>query len=159
MQTAVSDTPPSARGNTVPDDCHARVRQLYAYWRTRCRDGMPQRADIDPIELRDFLPRLTLVDVLSGPRFHYRVAGTDIVRDLGHEITGRYLDEVHESKLADILSADYSHVVEQRRPLFHRHPWPRAMAGGRCAEVLYLPLGHRRRGVEMVLSYTECAAT
>jgi hypothetical protein len=136
-------------------DCLPGVRRVYAYWRSRCRDGMPQRADIDPIDLRSLLPRLALVDVLSGPRFHYRVAGTELVRDLGYELTGRYVDTVHAPGRATELAADYSRVAAFGRPVFQRRPWPDGGWTGRRAEMLYLPLGSRAYGVRMILSYTE----
>src|SRR4029453_6278641 len=58
--------------------CHETVREVADYWRSKCADRvMPKRADIDPAELKAYLPSITLVDVVPDERrFVYRLVGT-----------------------------------------------------------------------------------
>ena len=69
------------------------MHDLYRYWEGKRRGRtMPARADIDPLELRQQLANLILVDVAgSPPQFRIRLAGTDIVSRYGAELTGRAL--------------------------------------------------------------------
>jgi hypothetical protein len=55
-----------------------RLRAVFAYWRGRCPGrSMPSRADVDPAELKPYLPNIALIDVESDPpRYRYRLAGT-----------------------------------------------------------------------------------
>src|SRR5260370_17327555 len=52
---------------------------IYQYWDGKRRGRlMPSRADIDPIELKPYLPQLVLLDVEGEPpRFRYRLVGTE----------------------------------------------------------------------------------
>ena len=53
------------------------------------------RAEIDPGEIKSLLPHVGLVDIERAPlRFRYRLAGTEIVKGYGLEVTGRYLDQI-----------------------------------------------------------------
>jgi hypothetical protein len=98
---------------------------LLDYWRSK-RSGrsMPRRADLDPTELPGRLwPRLMLIDVVrekDRSRFRYRLLGGDIVRALGRDPTGEYLDEVTSP---DAVYRGYiievpNDVVARRRPLY-----------------------------------------
>jgi hypothetical protein len=98
---------------------------LLGYWRGK-RSGrlMPRRADIDPTELPGRLwPRLMLIDVLRDGdrnRLRYRLLGGDVIRALGRDPTGEYLDEAISPKAVYrdyIIKIPYD-VVERRRPLY-----------------------------------------
>ena len=64
--------------------------ELYRYWLDRHADGKPPtRAAIDPmIDLRHMASNLMLIDVLPG-RSEYRLIGSQLVRHLGVDHTGR----------------------------------------------------------------------
>src|SRR5262245_21020169 len=44
-----------------------RIHRLHAYWREKAGAGMPARAEFDPVDVRDLLPNLMMVDVLGHP--------------------------------------------------------------------------------------------
>src|SRR5690349_9111742 len=73
------------------------IAALLDYWEVK-RDGrpMPDRRDIDPAELPPkLLPHLLLGETLDGgTRWRYRLVGTEIVRRLGFDPTGKYIDDV-----------------------------------------------------------------
>jgi hypothetical protein len=55
---------------------------------------MPSRRDIDPLDLKELLGWLLLIDVECSPlRFRFRLIGTEIVGIRGMDLTGRYFDE------------------------------------------------------------------
>lgn len=71
------------------------VRHAYEYWAGKRRGGgLPRRADIDPLELRQLLPFLFLVDVHRDPiGFRFRLVGTAITQCAGMDHTGRWVNE------------------------------------------------------------------
>lgn len=103
----------------LPD---ARLRRLADYWFARCSgDCVPPRASIDPIDFPALLPNIMLIERViddARDRYRFRLAGTDIARYTGRELTGHFLDEA--------LPADYHEYVRQmnrvalsrRRPIY-----------------------------------------
>ena len=98
---------------------------LLDYWRSkRSACTMPRRADVDPTELPGRLwPRLMLIDVVreeNRTRFRYRLLGGDVIRALGRNPTGEYLDEAISP---DAIYRNYiieipNDVVERKRPIY-----------------------------------------
>ena len=118
---AVSGSPPDDLSfGDAPDQ--KRLHAVYAYWDSK-RNGraMPSRADIEPADLKPFLPQLVLLDVVGDPpRFRYRLVGTEVTRvrqGLGKgDPTGEFVDDVtHHQGTAAVL-AHYRRVVAERRP-------------------------------------------
>src|SRR5260221_6895446 len=65
-----------------------RVR---AYWDGKGQGRFaPRRADIDPADLVDSLPRIMLADVLAEPLdFRYRLSGASISNSHGKAVNGK----------------------------------------------------------------------
>jgi len=83
-----------------------RLRQLHSLWLAAHFDGRPPpRAFIDPIALRFVIGSLLLFEVAEpGPRYRYRLVGTDVVDHLGMELTGLWLeDHPDHDRLGDII--------------------------------------------------------
>src|SRR5919109_4383974 len=106
-----SARPASARARTWErssslqdlERCGPRAVALYQYWNARRGiRPMPTRADIDPAEMRQWLPRLMLVDVgQDAGSFTYRLVGTQIVDLLGVNPTGRLVDTAWPEEIVD----------------------------------------------------------
>ena len=110
-----------------------RIHRLDAYWREKAGAGMPARSEFDPVDVRELLPNLMMVDVLGQPpRFRYRLVGTRVVQYTGFDFTGRYLDEmVFQGR--DFMEQCYGRVLKERRPLFGHYAWlVRSRHFGRC---------------------------
>src|SRR5512147_2411273 len=94
-----------------------RIHRLYSYWqsqRERRGQGLPQRADIAPDQIRDLLPNIMIVDVERDPlRFRYRLVGTRVVEYNDLEFTGRYLGEIGWPEERELFDS-YAEVVETR---------------------------------------------
>lgn len=131
---------------------HAGLRDFYRYWLAK-RGGrrVPARADIDPIEIRRFLPNIFMLDVIDGgARFRYRLVGTAVGNAIG-DYTGRYVDEalppaqyaIYRQKYESIIR-DFAIHYEVARVLWHER-----------ADVLYrrlmLPLSDDQMSANILL--------
>lgn len=93
---------------------------LYDYWRSKCRKGkLPSRYDINPSEIHEQLPMISLVETCSlsaQRRFKYRLAGTGFWDLFEEEITGRYVDELPIGCRSDYWHRVLNRVVDCARP-------------------------------------------
>jgi hypothetical protein len=121
---------------------HDELKQLYAYWLAKKGTRRaPSRADIDPLEIAPLLPYVALVDVERAPlRFRYRLIGTEIVRNVGDDFTGRYLDSFTRLSNRDAMAAEFACVADTAEPAVSL--WDYSRADGRHVryERLVLPL-------------------
>ena len=133
-----------------------RFAELKAYWDgKRGARPMPRRADIDPIELRDHLGSLVMIDVLPGAvDFRMRLIGTAIVSFYGRDSTGRLLSEL---KVADpewwrFCDELYRAVAQQARIARARGTLRMVGKDYRRFEALLLPLDAGNGHVGMIMA-------
>lgn len=94
------DIPPRDIPNTPIRDPseiqHADLRGLYDYWRAKAGDRvMPDRADIDPLEMVPWLPHLLLVEIDPGfDDVRFRLIGTWVADRVGRDDTGKTMREL-----------------------------------------------------------------
>jgi hypothetical protein len=95
-----------------------RLRKLLAYWESKRRGRrMPSRADIDPLDLREHMGNLVLIDVEHDPlRLRYRLIGTNITRAMNRDSTGKYYDEIYPEELLDSIYDSFRWILKHRRP-------------------------------------------
>ena len=70
-----------------------RIRGIYKYWDSK-RQGrrMPSRADMDPVEISEYLSNVILVDVFYEPLwFRYWLVGKDSAKKRGFDPTGGWI--------------------------------------------------------------------
>lgn len=93
-------TPEFAAAMALPQ--HQDLRDFMAYWESKRNGGIPDRADIDPVEIPKLLPNVLLIDVIGQPAFdfHYRLLGTAIVEVDGVDYRGSKLSEMVPSTSA-----------------------------------------------------------
>jgi hypothetical protein len=135
-----------------------RLRAIYAYWDGKRRGRlMPSRADIEPTELKPYLPQLVLLDVEGDPvRFRYRLVGTEVTQVRGglskSDPTGQFVDAVTHRQGTEAVLEHYRRVAAERRPLLAsglytptpERPWARFLR-------LVLPLSADGTVVNMLL--------
>jgi len=100
---------------------HPKVKRMHDYWLAkRAGRAMPSRSDVDPLELRDCLGNLCLLDVTrdTPPRFKFRLDGSVVALATGFDLTGKFVDEVPDVTYRDFMAAIYRRVAETRAPLF-----------------------------------------
>ena len=135
-----------------------RLGAVYAYWDGKRRGrSMPSRVDIDPLELKPFLPQLVLLDVEGEPpRFRYRLVGTEVTQVRqglsNSDPTGKFVDSVTHHQGTSAVLAHYRRVVAERKPSIEagtyepsqERPWTRFSR-------LVLPLSADDVAVNMLL--------
>ena len=96
---------------------HPLLSDLLGLWRQRCNNAcLPSRADFDPLDLRRWLGRLQVLDVIDGGQdFRYRLHGTLLVELFGRDLTGRHLSELGHA--ADALRREYDACARERMPV------------------------------------------
>src|SRR5215470_1900664 len=98
------------------------LAQIRAYWDSK-RNGAfaPRRADIDPADLKEFLPRIMLAEVSAGdpPDFRYRLSGTAINAILSSEQTGKRPRDLAPPAYGAMIHGHYCLAVARRAPVFH----------------------------------------
>ncbi|MEQ8267412.1 MAG: PAS domain-containing protein [Parvibaculum sp.] len=95
-----------------------RLERLYAYWLKKKAGRLaPVRADLDPAEIKHFLPILNLLDVRREPLgFRHRLVGTEIVDRLGRDATGHWVDAALYGPAAPRVFDGLRLIVEEGRP-------------------------------------------
>jgi hypothetical protein len=147
-------TPQEAAAGSDPAIVQSqRIQRLAAYWREKAAGaGMPARSDFDPVDVRDLLPNLMMLDVVGDPpRFRYRLVGTRVVQYTGFDFTGRCLDEmVFQGR--DFMEDCYRRLLAERRPIFGHYAWlVRSRHFGRCEFALF-PLSDDGKRVDRCVS-------
>lgn len=98
----------------LPDN---RLRQLVDYWRARRGDRIaPPRAALDPVDIPDLLPWLSILDV-TDHGFQTRLAGTGLEAICGRPLTGLLLDHDSTQPLELTLLSWLRHACDQRAPM------------------------------------------
>jgi hypothetical protein len=96
------------------------VQRMAAYLaRKRGERAMPSRVDIDPTEIREFLPYVVLADIERDPlRVYYRLVGTRIAEFYG-DFTGTWM---HDRPISDayrtIAENIYRTLIESKAPVY-----------------------------------------
>ncbi len=107
---------------------HPALQRLYDYWLSKFKGGnIPGRSDVDPLDIPEILPKICLLDVErtdDGPRFRFRLFGTEHQEFNQQDFTGRTIDEVFSPEAAAKIGATYTQIVESGEP----HYWREALA-------------------------------
>lgn len=119
----------------------SNVRQFLQLWfDARAAGQTPGKEFLDPLRLRFLLGSLSLLEVHTDPlRFRYRLVGTDIVERLGHELTGKWLDEHPDPNLRPFLLKGATMVHHAAMPLY-AHVKSRTLGQDWLLEVVAVPL-------------------
>jgi len=142
-----------------PPACDDRTAELFRYWRSLWpADGLlPGRQHVDPLAIPRLLPWLRLYEVHRDPlRFKYRLVGTECVRMLGRDPTGRWFDETFPGAGASRTHESLVGVANGAGLGYRCGPPPRNLVGqdNIDSELILLPLARDGRLVDMVLGLT-----
>ena len=143
--------------------CSIRTAALYRYWEAKkCGRKLPSRADIDPAEMKPWLPGLVLVDVVDLPserRITYRVVGTAVCMHRGFDPTGRPVQEGLYGNVRDEVLENYRIAIEERSIVFDYDPTPSRSGLAREIGTLFLPLSSDGDAVDKILIYQDIEPT
>lgn len=137
------------------EHCHPDIRAMYLYWLgKKGQRAMPSRADIDPGEIKRFLPHITLVDVVEDERrFVYRLVGTQEVELRGYDPTGHAVGDAYFASSPEAAIANYERVRRTRAPHYVADPF-QVVDRYVGEEDLFLPLSHDGEAVNMILVFS-----
>lgn len=139
------------------DRCSVHVASFYRHWDERRRGRkMPSRADFDPLEMKEWLPGIILVDVAHNPRrLIYRLVGSRSVALRQNDVTGKTVEEgFHGSTLSDVLE-NYRLVIDEQMLVYDYGGTSSRSGLMRDSETLMLPLSSDGVTVDKVIVYLE----
>lgn len=136
-----------------PDPDLGDLAELLQLWQDRRKGGnLPARADFDPLDLRKFLGRIVLFDVLQAPRrFRFRLVGTDWVMRFGLDPTNTLVDDFPRVASRAFINEVLGKVVDRRVPIWARRA---VMIEGRYYHygMLLMPLAADGHDVDMIMA-------
>nr|WP_298690537.1 PAS domain-containing protein [uncultured Dongia sp.] len=137
------------------ETCHPDIRLVLEYWQQKCAGReMPARSDIDPADLRRFLPHITLVDVVDDERrFVYRLVGTNEVELRGYDPTGKPVSEAFFASSANEALKHYEAARDTRAPHYIADPFQAVDRFVGEAD-LFLPLSNDGQKVNMIMVFS-----
>jgi hypothetical protein len=137
--------------------CSQRIAAFYRHWDSKRRGRkMPSRADLDPLEMKEWLAGVIRVDVLRNPdRLIYRVVGSRSVELRQADVTGKTVEEgFHGPTLPQVLE-NYRLVVEDQILVYDCDGTLSHSGLMRASETLMLPLSSDGITVDKVIIYLE----
>ncbi len=139
------------------------VRSVHRWWLAKSAGDIPDRADLDPADLKRLLPNLFIADVEHAPfRIRYRLMGTRAIEATGMDLTGRYLDELMPADIEEPWMDHYRRACETRRPMLGAAEVPTTSGSRFTYEFGLFPLRKGGTAVEQFLAiedYFDLTAT
>lgn len=135
--------------------CSPAVADFYRYWDGKRKGrAMPARADLDPIEMKPWLPGIVLVDIHSYPDYMvYRLVGSHSVEMRGRDVTGSTVQEGFHGPSLDEVLENYRIVVTEQKPVYDVEGLYSANGNLKDSESLLLPLSSDGIRVDKVIVY------
>lgn len=135
---------------------HPILAAVHGYWTAkRGERAMPARADIDPLDLREHLGWIVLLDVLPGfTDFRYRLVGTKVAHYFGGDGTGKTISDafsMFEPEVVQAIVDVHRWAAEGREPV-RAHGKAAWLKGLGLFDSLHLPLSDDGETANMVLS-------
>ncbi len=136
---------------------HPVLADILDYWNAkRGTRMMPGRSEISPLDLRDHLGWIILLDALPGfTDFRYRLVGTKVAHYFGADGTGKTISEAFAPlgpKVVSAIQDIHRRAAEARCPV-HVHGEAAWLADGfDTFDSLYLPLSEDGESANMILS-------
>jgi hypothetical protein len=136
-----------------PDPALGDLTGLLQIWEDRRKGARPPgRADFDPLDLKKFLGRIVLFDVLRDPRrFRFRLVGTDWVLRFGLDPTNTLVDDFPRAASRPFINEVLGKVVDGRMPIWARRA---VLIEGRYYHygMLLMPLATDGESIDMIMA-------
>jgi hypothetical protein len=132
----------------------ARLQRLFAYWKSKAgARRMPARKDLDPLEMKEWLGNLILVEFPTGKflEYRYRLEGTNIEQFYNARRTGRGVEAMTAESERKSVLPQWEIVFDQGRPAYYEADiWSSEGKLARQIKLL-LPLSDDGEHVNMIL--------
>lgn len=87
-------------------------RRLYEYWLSLPKVGLlPLRSAVNPADIKDILPEITITEWTAPDELRYRLAGTNVVDRYGFDPTGRNLMDLVDAEVRSGLIDNFTRIV------------------------------------------------
>lgn len=138
------------------DHCSLRTAAIYRYWsKKKCGQKLPRRQDIDPLEMKPWLPGIVLVDVAEPRRITYRLVGTAVCQHRGFDPTGHAVEDgLYGTTRSEILE-NYRIAIDERSIVYDYDMTPSHSGLAREVGTLFLPLSSAGERVDQILIYQD----
>lgn len=131
-----------------------RLGRLHDYWRGKCAGrAMPARADIDPLEMREWLGNLLLVEFFGSlERYKVRIDGTNLIAFGGGDRTGKGSETLTSNEERALILGQYQPVFERGETAYFETRFTNSEGRFLREQKLLLPLSNDGATVNMVLA-------
>ena len=130
------------------------LRRVYHDW--DLRRGLrrfPARGDIDPIDFKYVLGRITLLDVLRDPLdYRYRLCGSITAARYGVDMTKRCVSEIPSPELRDAVRSHLDEVLRLEAPVARFYDRTCLDGWVLHSEVIVLPLSRDQCAIDMLMT-------
>lgn len=132
------------------------TQNFFDYWNTKRGDRpMPARRDLDPVDMKTWLPGIQLIDVFDNPRkLIYRLVGQVEVEMRGFNHLGHAVEDSFFAVSKEEALRNYNLVIDGREMVYD---WARYMTSSGfqvSQETIFLPLSDDGERVNMVITFT-----
>lgn len=138
---------------TICDRFQPASRKLWAAWSGLPRpDIVPSRASFDPCAIPSILPVISLIERTGSDEWRVRLAGTEIERRWGRELSGLTYAEMLSSQAVEVTHCEFDAICRQPCGSWSlRHL---ELRSGRKlqTETLRLPLRDKHGDVTLIVS-------
>jgi hypothetical protein len=129
----------------------ARLQRLYAYWlEKRGARLAPTRSDMNAADLKFVLPYTFSLDIVGGRRYRYRLAGSELEKEFGSALTGKFVEEIDPDHVRNDLIAKYESVVRTARPTTLQRHFLKSDGRDIECECLVLPLSTDGMAIDLL---------
>jgi hypothetical protein len=139
------------------DSIFARLQpasqKLWAAWSRLPRpDIVPARSSFDPCDIPSILPFISLIERTERDEWRVRLAGTELERRWGRELSGLIYAEVLSSQAVKVTHCEFDAIC--RKPCGSWSLRHLELRSGRRlqTETLRLPLRDRDGGINLIIS-------
>jgi hypothetical protein len=104
---------------------------------------LPGRQHIDPLDVKDLLPLVNLIEVTKDSkavRFRFRLVGTVQTEMAGRDITGMFVEDAVLPAYVNRILSNMRTAAERKRPVYDRFPMPHPNREFIDSERVYFPL-------------------
>jgi hypothetical protein len=133
----------------------AALAAALRYWRSKAGgSSIPSRSQIDPLEMRQFLSKVLMIDVESEHEFTYRLCGTHVAGINGKDLTGQRASDVNLGASSTQFIETYQRAIHGREPILFT-----GVYGGRTGSGLALSRSFCRCRPTALRSTNSCASS
>lgn len=131
-----------------------RLARLHDYWIAKCAGRtMPSRADIEPLEMKDWLGNLLLAEFFGGvENYRVRLDGTNLIGFAGKDRTGKGSEVLTSTEERNLIIAQYKPVLDEAQPAYFETKFVNSEGRFLREQKLLLPLSTDGAVVNMVLA-------